>query len=243
MVRISVSLCSVKCVYLSPLSLYADVSTLQVLVCAEITNHHVLGAGIGHQPNSAFLQGQIDLDEHGYVKVRCHWFNCSHLRIGLYKWLRCPVHCSQISLAKVQCRADATSFHCFHQTEKARCCRALQVHHGQVGTSLDGVFVAGDLFDTEWRQAITAAGSGCMGALAAERYLASNDLLIEHHQQLQVRLARLHQLYQGKDEPVISSSHLQCFQTILAHWISCLIRTGEGEGEGKGAGEKGTIVT
>lgn len=82
--------------------------------------------GIGHQPNSGFLRGQIETDDHGYVKV-----------------------------------------------------------HDSVKTNVEGVFVAGDLFDTEWRQAITAAGSGCMGALSAERYLAANDLLIEHHQQQQ----------------------------------------------------------
>jgi len=88
--------------------------------------------GIGHQPNSGFLNGQLDLDDKGYVKV----------------------------------------------------------HHGQVGTNVEGVFVAGDLFDTEWRQAITAAGSGCMGALAAERYLASNDLLVEYHRQPQEEKAK-----------------------------------------------------
>jgi thioredoxin reductase (NADPH) len=77
--------------------------------------------GIGHQPNSGFLNGQLQLDDHGYV----------------------------------------------------------QVTDGSVGTSVEGVYVAGDLFDTEWRQAITAAGSGCMAALRTERYLAGNDLLVE----------------------------------------------------------------
>lgn len=68
---------------------------------------------IGHLPNTAFLQDQIELHPTGYIKV--------------FKGTR---------------------------------------------TSKEGVFAAGDVQDHEYRQAITAAGSGCMAALEAERWLS-----------------------------------------------------------------------
>ncbi len=67
---------------------------------------------IGHDPNTGIFQGQLTLDDAGYI-----------------------------------------------------------VSEDGVRTNVEGVFVAGDVYDIRYKQAITAAGSGCKSAMDAEKYL------------------------------------------------------------------------
>ncbi|MBI2520296.1 MAG: thioredoxin-disulfide reductase [Bdellovibrio sp.] len=89
------------------------------LLTQESTLHKTDGLfmAIGHTPNTRFLQGQLALDDQGFIKTV----------------------------------------------------------NGTPETDIPGIFAAGDVQDSYYRQAITAAGSGCQAAIRAERYLSEID--------------------------------------------------------------------
>ncbi len=103
-----------------PLEAYGE-KTLQGLKIQHVKTKDIkdfpcggLFYAIGHQPNTSFLNGQLPLDEAGYIIT------------------------------------------------KADSCQ----------TDIQGVFACGDIKDKKYRQAITAAGSGCMAALEVEKFLS-----------------------------------------------------------------------
>ncbi len=52
----------------------------------------------------------------------------------------------------------------------------LQTESSGVKTNIPGVYAAGDIIDPKYRQAITAAGMGCMAALEAQEFIETNPL-------------------------------------------------------------------
>ena len=52
----------------------------------------------------------------------------------------------------------------------------IHTQHPTTKTSVEGVYAAGDVADSIYRQAVTSAGTGCRAAMDAERYLSEHNL-------------------------------------------------------------------
>jgi thioredoxin reductase (NADPH) len=109
-----------------------------------------------------------DTDPLGVTGVRL-----KHAKTGETQELACDGvfvaigHAPASELFKSQLETDAAGY--------------LKVKPGSAATAIEGVYAAGDVTDDIYRQAVTAAGMGCMAALEAVRFLAEQDHAAAHH--------------------------------------------------------------